>query len=100
MKNILDKKYLVKKIYTYTPKNPDPNRKLIPISFNKIPIKERINEWLSFSKYVPDPFELLYLKEKRSDKPEIGWWNGSNWVGVRLKKNNYNYWKFKREIVK
>lgn len=40
----------------------------------------------SISLYLPDPYDLVYIIVKEQpDKKIIGWYTGSEWMGLKLK---------------
>jgi len=48
--------------------------------------------WANAQVYLPEPYELVYLKIGRRHK--MGWWDGKRWDGYRIKyKDKILYWK-------
>jgi hypothetical protein len=44
--------------------------------------------WVDNVIYLPIPFDLMYLKVKDNPKILSGWWDGTDWNGLRLKKDH------------
>lgn len=48
--------------------------------------------WVNAGKYLPQDFDLCYLKTDSGNKR--GWWTGNVWDGLRLdNKQEIYYWK-------
>jgi hypothetical protein len=41
-------------------------------------------KWVYDLKYMPIPYDLMFLRFKNSPKIKSGWWNGIHWEGLRL----------------
>lgn len=55
-----------------------------------------IDGWVDPAKWLPYPYDLLYLKTETRTK--AGWWNGHYWEGLRLlPADKVLYWKYKGE---
>lgn len=54
-----------------------------PCKYSDVPTDQ--DKWVNDLKYVPIPYDLLFLRIKGSSRPKNGWWNGTEWEGLRLK---------------
>jgi hypothetical protein len=54
-----------------------------PYKYSDIPSEKG---WVEVLKFLPIPFDLMYLRVKDKGRTVSGWWNGQNWEGLRLKK--------------
>jgi hypothetical protein len=51
------------------------------------------NGWIDVKKYLPLPYDLVLMNLE--EKIINGWWNGTSWEGIRLKKNDtVHFWKY------
>lgn len=47
-----------------------------------------INGWVLNLKYMPIPFDMMYVRLKNKPKVISAWWNGQNWEGLRMREGD------------
>jgi len=55
-----------------------------PYKYSDVPTA---SGWVDPQDYLPIAFDLMYLKVKGKVRVISGWWDGTKWKGLRLKKN-------------
>jgi hypothetical protein len=53
--------------------------------YSDVPTKEG---WVDTIKYLPLAFDIMHLRIKGKFRLASGWWNGQNWEGLRLRKDD------------
>lgn len=85
------------KEYTQKKDNKTGKMKKVEVLFTYRDVKFDIDGWADSKEYLPDDFDLVYMKvEGRKTMP--GWSIGTSWAGLRLKPTDQVvYWKRKPE---
>jgi hypothetical protein len=84
-------------IKAYTSSKDSKTGKLVrkKILYNYQDVQYDIDGWVDSKKYLPEDFDLVYMRLKR-EKVIPGWISGTSWLGLRLKPDDeVTFWKRK-----
>ena len=60
--------------------------KPVPCRYSDVPTD--INGWVWDLKYIPIHFDMVNVKIKDKPRPVSAWFDGKNWIGLRLRPGN------------
>lgn len=62
-----------------------------------IPANEKIGGWIKTADYLPNEYDLVYLKTSPTSETSTGWWTGVSWDGRRIIRQDFVLWKVWKE---
>jgi hypothetical protein len=80
------------------PKDQQEGNKKRTKKYSYIHVETDERGWADAKKYLPVPFDLVYVDD--GEKIVTGWWSGTFWDGLRLKKDTKVIkWKRERDYI-
>lgn len=66
--------------------------------FTYVMMETDANGWVDVNNYLPEDYDLIYMKDAEGKRTVVGWLGANQWDGLNLPTNfKCKYWKRKED---